>query len=147
MGRGGQWELLNSRAMACAARLLGLSLPEDAHFDVCHDFVESDVETVVEEDDAPSPLPSVIPETPLSPERGQQTGDALSDMQTECQRGVERCPAACDGDSGEEFHDDAQVEGSDEEGGQATAGGAAMSEGSGMEVDEMEATVAPSTRR
>ena len=70
MGRGGQWELLNSRAMACAARLLGLSLPEDANFDVCHDFVESDVETVVEEGDAPSPLPSVIPETPLSPERG-----------------------------------------------------------------------------
>ena len=126
----------------------------------------------------PSPLLSVIPETPLSPERGQQTGDALSDIQTECQRGVERCPAACDGDSGDEFHD-AQVEGSDAEVGQATAGGAAifvcagiarktgrllsmeqltqdeasanegaaMSEGSGMEVDEMEATVAPSTRR
>ena len=68
-------------------------------------------------------------------------------MQIECQRGVERCPTACDGDSGEEFHDDAQVEGSDAEVGQAPAGGAAMSEGSGMEVDEMEATVAPSTRR
>jgi hypothetical protein len=142
---GDEGETPDSRAMACVARLIGLSQSEVACVDACRDVVDSDVETAVEADNAPSPTSSVIPETPLSPERGRQTGAAVSDadMQTECPRGVERCAAACDGDSDVELHE-AQVEGSCAVLGQVAVGGpgvAAIGEESGMEVDVEEESV------
>jgi Reverse transcriptase (RNA-dependent DNA polymerase) len=62
----GERQHQSDRAMACVARLIGLPGPEIAYSDHGNDEADSDAETERVRESFPSPMPSIIPETPLS---------------------------------------------------------------------------------
>ena len=121
----------SGRAMACVARLLGLSDQEAACRGLGCPVVDSDAATEVEDEDGSPSSPSIIPETPPRRNSGQQTGEEVSTSQ----RGEKDCDENVCANAVGAHRDDAQN--TCAMSAMVTAVAAVVLDGDGMEMEEV----------